>query len=61
MSPLVALRPQESPYQGSICAPASTRKSCRSELPRRMPCGTLIPQESRTLLSNQLAQGDFLK
>ncbi|WP_443142211.1 hypothetical protein [Pseudalkalibacillus sp. R45] len=55
------MRPQESPYQGSICAPASTRKSCRSELPRRMPCGTLIPQESRTLLSNQLAQGDFLK
>ncbi|MGP4082306.1 hypothetical protein ACTWQL_20665 [Pseudalkalibacillus sp. R45] len=33
-----------------------------------MPCeeiiqvvGTLIPQESRTLLSNQLAQGEFLK
>ncbi|MGP4081629.1 hypothetical protein ACTWQL_17120 [Pseudalkalibacillus sp. R45] len=33
-----------------------------------MPCeeiiqvvGTLIPQESRTLLSNQLAQGDYLK
>ncbi|MGP4079261.1 hypothetical protein ACTWQL_05050 [Pseudalkalibacillus sp. R45] len=50
MSSIVALRPQESPYQGSICAPASTGKSCRSELPRRMPCeeiiqvvGTLIP------------------
>ncbi|MGP4078328.1 hypothetical protein ACTWQL_00315 [Pseudalkalibacillus sp. R45] len=33
-----------------------------------MPCeeiiqvvGTLIPQESRTLLYNQLAQGEFLK
>jgi hypothetical protein len=42
-------------------APVSTRKTYRSELPRRMPCqkntqvdGTLIPLESRTLLSNQL-------
>jgi hypothetical protein len=37
-------------------------KQQRSELPRRMPCekntqvaGTLVPQESRTLRSNQLA------
>ncbi|MGP4078397.1 hypothetical protein ACTWQL_00660 [Pseudalkalibacillus sp. R45] len=55
MSPLVALLPQESPFQGSICAPASTRKSCRSELPRRIPCqeiiqvvGTLIPQDKES-------------
>jgi hypothetical protein len=39
-------------------------KQQRSGLPRRMPCekysqvvGTLIPQESRTLHSNQLAAG----
>jgi hypothetical protein len=48
--------------QGSMCAPASASIFCRNGLPRRMPCkknsqvdGTLVPQESRTLRSNQLA------
>jgi hypothetical protein len=43
-------------------------KQHRSELPRRMPCekntqvaGTLFPQESRTLHSNQLVSDVFKK
>ncbi|WNB92360.1 hypothetical protein [Bacillus sp. NEB1478] len=38
--------------RGSMCAPASTSKSCRKGFPRRMPCekntqvaGTLLPQD----------------
>jgi hypothetical protein len=45
------------------CCSCVYKKIRRSELPRRMPCekniqvaGTLIPQESRTLRSNQLVE-----